>query len=142
MAGTDEISGDLDSFKLDATTFSEIDNRIRELNEKLKPYTKELKELKMKKLELKKHICKFMEKNDLDKCALKEKNSVLLYQKRKVVIPLTREIIKNELVRFFGTYNVREFNGLTPEEKGNKIFEYIWEDRDYKYSETLLNKPL
>jgi hypothetical protein len=142
MAGTDEISGDLDSFKLDATTFSEIDNRIRELNEKLKPYTKELKELKMKKLELKKHICKFMEKNDLDKCALKEKNSVLLYQKRKVVIPLTREIIKNELVRFFGTYNVREFNGLTPEEKGKKIFEYIWEDRDYKYSETLLNKPL
>jgi hypothetical protein len=83
-----------------------------------------------------------MEKNDLDKCALKEKNSVLLYQKRKVVIPLTREIIKNELVRFFGTYNVREFNGLTPEEKGKKIFEYIWEDRDYKYSETLLNKPL
>ena len=140
--GSGEILGDIESFKVDATTFSDIDNRIRELNEKLKPYTQELKELKTKKLELKKHICKFMEKNELDKCALKDKNSILLYQKRRVVIPITREIIKNELGRFFGTCNAKEFNGLTPEEKAKKIFEYIWEDRDYKYSETLLNKPL
>ena len=142
MADSGEILGDIDSFKVDATTFSDIDNRIREINDQLKPYMQELKELKTKKLELKKHICTFMEKNDVDKCALKEKNSILLYKKRKVVVPITREIIKNELVRFFGTYNAREFNGLTPEEKAKKIFEYIWEDRDYKYSETLLNKPL
>ena len=60
MTDSGEILGDIDSFKVDATTFSDIDNRIREINDQLKPYMQELKELKTKKLELKKHICTFM----------------------------------------------------------------------------------
>ncbi len=142
MGDSSEISGNIESFKVDVTTFSDIDNRIKELTEKLKPYALEIKELKAKRLELKQRVCQFMEKNNLEKCALKEKNSILLYKKRKVVIPITKETIKAELIRFFGTQSNREFNSLSPEEKAKRLFEYIWEDRDYKYSETLLNKSL
>lgn len=136
------IRGNIESFRTDVEKFSYINNRIKELTDKLKPYMTELKELRAKKVELKKRVCHFMDKNDLDKCAIQDTNSVLMYQKRKVAIPLTREMIRNELIRFFGTCNNREFNALTPEQKGARIFEYIWEDRDYKFSETLLNKPL
>lgn len=140
-----DISGNVQQFRIEATKFTEIDKRIKEITEAIKPLTEELRSLKKEKTSLKKDICDFMGKNNLEQCSLKDTNNMLIYRKRKTLIPITKELIKSELVRFFGSQSKeeqQEFNKLDYEKKAELIFKYIYEDREYKYTEVLQNKNI
>ena len=140
MDDDNNINGDVDLFKNDVNKFTDIDNKIRELTERIKPLTVEIKELKKDKTEIKKDICSFMEKNNLDKCALRDKSSTLIYRKRRTMIPITQSVIKDELKRYFVRCNPREFNSLNAEEKAAKIYDFIYSEREYRFTDILQNK--
>ena len=134
------VEGNVDNFKEDVNMFTTIDSRIKEITERIKPLTEEMKQLKKNKIEVKKNICTFMEKNNLDRCALRDKSSTLIYKKRRTVIPITQSVIKDELKRYFVMSDQRKFNNLNAEEKAQKIFDFIYSDREYRFSDVLQNK--
>lgn len=136
-----DLQGNLQIFKTEATKFSELDKRIKEITDAIKPLTDELRSLKKEKMTLKRDICDFMEANSLEQCALKDTNSMLVYRKRRTLVPVTKEIIKSDLLMFFSTRDMKEFSKLDYKLKAEAIYKFIYEEeREYKYTEVLQNK--
>ena len=139
-----ELRGDLNIFRNDVSRFSEIDRRIRQAEEQLKPLKETLTGLKKEKTDLKTNICVYMGENDIEKCNLPEGvgGGSIMYKKRKVVKPVTKEVIRDELQRFFCSGPGREplFNSKTDIQKATEVYDYIYENRDYKFSEVLTCK--
>ena len=135
-----DMEGNIDSFKTEVSEYTSIDNRIKDLTERIKPLTTEIKNLKTQKTNLKKNICEFMEHNNLNKCELREHSKVLTYSKRKTAIPVTKDTIKTELQKYFRTHDIRQFNSLSPDEKAESIHKFIYEDREYRYTNVLQTK--
>lgn len=132
----------IDHFKCDVRRFDTIDNEIKMINEnmkplqeKLKPYQNRLKELKTTKKELENTICSFMESNEIGECKLQE--GALLFKETKNVVPLIKENIKNNIVKFFNECDDDEFKKAKPDEKANILFKFIYENREYKENKTL-----
>lgn len=136
------VRGNIEEFRVNVNDFTDIENRIKELNEKIKPLADEIRKLKQKKIDLKNNICEFMEVNDWDQCALQEKNSILVHRKRRTMVSVTKEVIKNELCRFFldPKYNAKEFALLGAEKKAEKLYDFIYGEREYKYTNILQQK--
>ena len=88
----------IDHFKCDVRRFDTIDNEIRTINEKMKPLNSRLKELKQTKKTLENTICSFMETNEIAECKLSE--GALLYKESKNVIPLSKETIRQNIIKF------------------------------------------
>lgn len=135
------LNGDIQLFKSDATKFYELDKRIKEITDAIKPLTDELRSLKNEKSTLKREICNFMSNNSLEQCSLKDCNSLLVYRKRKILIPVTKDTIREDLKKFFITIDMNKFNKLDSNSKAEMIFKFIYEEeREYKFSEVLQNK--
>ena len=134
------VSGNVDYFKEEVNRFTTIDSRIKDITERIKPLTDELKELKRNKTEIKKEICTFMDRNNLEKCELREQGSTLVYRKRRTVIPITKDTIKEDLKRFFLNCDYREFQSLNVQEKADRIHDFIYKEREYRYTDILQNK--
>ena len=126
----------LDHFKCNVRRFDTIDGEINQIVTQIKPLQTKLKVLKSSKKELQSTICEFMATNEIAECQLS--NGALLYKESKNVIPLSKENIKQNIIKFF-TENINnsEFNKQTPEEKGNIIFKYVYENREYRETNTL-----
>ena len=135
------VRGNRESFKKDLDKFREIDKKIKELNNRIDPLRKELRELNQKKLNHKQVICSFMDRNNIGKCEAPDNSSIVIYRKRKTIVPIKKDTIRDEIKRFFMTCNVREFNSLGADKKSEKIYDFIYkEDREYKYTDVLQNK--
>lgn len=134
----DELRGDLNTFRTSVSQFSEIDKQIKDAESQIKPLREMVSVLKKQKGDLKQDICLYMDRNEIEKCNLPVGGSIV-YKKRKVVKPVTKEVIRDELQRFFcsGPGRASEFNGKTDMEKANELFNFIYENRDYKFSEVL-----
>ena len=138
-----DLTGNVNQFKAEATKFSELDKRIKEITDAIKPLTDELRTLKREKITLKRDICEFMAANSLEQCALKDTNNMLVYRRRKTLIPVTKDVILSDLRRFFGKqtpHEQKEFSKMNYEQKADAIYKYIYDEREYRYTDVLQNK--
>lgn len=140
----DELRGDLNIFRNEVSRFSDIDRRIKQAEEQIKPLRETIVSLKKEKTDLKNNICVYMGQNDIEKCNLPETvgGGAIIYTKRKVIKPITKEVIRDELQRFFcsGPGRNSSFNSKTDIEKATEIYNYIYDNRDYRFSEILTCK--
>lgn len=126
----------IEHFKCDVRRFDSIDSEIRELNEKMKPLSLRLKELKNTKKTLESTICNFMDTNEIGECKLSE--GALLFKETKNVIPLSKEAIRQNIVKFFTeNFSSDEFKKSSPEEKAEILFKFVYENREYKQNKSL-----
>ena len=130
----------IDHFKCDVRQFDTIDTEIRSINNKLKPLQSRLKELKLTKKTLETNICSFMETNEIAECKLTE--GALLFKESKNVIPLSKDAIKLNIIKFFkenneNNENNEKFIKLSAEEKGETLYKFIYENREYKQNNGL-----
>lgn len=129
-------TNNIDHFKCDVRRFDTIDSEIKKINEQMKPLNLRLKELKTTKKTLESTICQFMETNEIAECKLTD--GALLYKETKNVIPLSKEGIRQNIINFFTEYiNNDEFKKLTSEQKGEELFKYVYENREYKENKAL-----
>ena len=137
----DELRGDVETFKRDVSQFSIIDNQIKEAESKIKPYKERIIELKKEKLELKTEICLYMDSNEIDECKLPNNGSIV-FKKRKTVIPVNQKSIREDLNRFFciGPGKDSSFNDKTDIQKATEIYNFIYDNREYKISSVLTKK--
>ena len=126
----------IDHFKCDVRQFDTIDSEIRTINDKLKPLQDRLKELKLSKKSIETNICSFMQTNEIAECKLAE--GALLFKESKNVIPLSKDGIKQNIIKFFKeNANEDDFKKLTAEEKGDTLYKFIYENREYKQNTAL-----
>ena len=128
-------NSNINSFKLELKRFDAIDNEIKEISGKMKPFQERLKELKNARKELENNICSFMETNEIGECKLQE--GALLYKNSKNVIPLKKDTIKENIIKFFNDYDSSDFKGLSSEEKAEQLFKFVYENREYKENKQL-----
>jgi uncharacterized protein YdcH (DUF465 family) len=135
----EELEGDINSFRQDVSRFSIIDKRIKEAETQIKPLRETILELKKEKVELKKDICIYMDTNDIEKCNLPENEGSIVFKKRRSVVPINQQIIRDELKRFFctGPGVGPRFNSLTDIEKATEIYDFIYNNREYKTTDVL-----
>lgn len=125
----------IDHFKCEVRRFDTIDSEIRTINEKMKPLQTRLKELKQTKKTLENTICSFMETNEIAECKLSE--GALLFKESKNVVPLSKESIRQNIMKFFYDYYDDEFKKSSAEEKAELLFKFVYEIREYKENKTL-----
>ena len=126
----------IDHFKCEVRRFDTIDIEIKNINEKIKPLQTRLKELKQSKKSLESNICSFMETNEIDECKLTE-GGALVFKESKNVIPLSKEMIRQNIIKFFKEYNNDEFKKSNAEEKAESLFKFVYENREYKENKIL-----
>ena len=125
----------IDHFKCDVRRFDNIDSEIRTINQQLKPLQTKLKELKQTKKTLEGSICDFMATNEIAECKLSE--GALLFKESKNVIPLSKENIRQNIIKFFQTEMDDKFKKLSAEEKAEILFKFVYENREYKENKSL-----
>lgn len=125
----------INHFKCEVRRFDTIDTEIKTINEKMKPLQSRLKELKQTKKTLENTICHFMETNEIAECKLTE--GALLFKESKNVIPLSKESIRQNIMKFFRDYYDDEFKKSSAEEKAESLFKFVYENREYKENKTL-----
>lgn len=125
----------VDHFKCEVRRFDTIDSEIRSISEKMKPLQSRLKELKQTKKNLENTICSFMETNEIAECKLTE--GALLYKESKNVVPLSKEAIRQNIIKFFQDNYNDEFKRLSSVDKAEVLFKYVYENREYKENKTL-----
>ena len=125
----------IDHFKCEVRRFDTIDSEIRTISEKMKPLQSRLKELKQTKKTLENTICSFMETNEIAECKLSE--GALLYKESKNVVPLSKETIRQNIIKFFQENCDDEFKKSNAEEKAETLFKFVYENREYKENKTL-----
>lgn len=126
----------IDHFKCDVRRFDTIDSEIRTINDQLKPLQNRLKELKLSKKTLETNICSFMQTNEIAECKLSE--GALLFKESKNVVPLSKDGIKQNIIKFFKeNANEENFKNSNAEEKGETLYKFIYENREYKQNNAL-----
>tara|TARA_E500000178_G_C16958977_1_gene725088 strand:+ start:998 stop:1396 length:399 start_codon:yes stop_codon:yes gene_type:complete len=129
------MTTNIDHFKCEVRRFDNIDSEIKRINQQLKPLTNRLKELRTTKKTLETQICDFMQTNEIDECKLTEGS--LLFKESKNVIPLSKNAIHDNIVKFFNEKDNDNFKKLTAQEKGDELFKYVYENREYKENKGL-----
>ena len=118
------MTTNIDHFKCEVRRFDNIDSEIKRINQQLKPLTNRLKELRTTKKTLETQICDFMQTNEIDECKLTEGS--LLFKESKNVIPLSKNAIHDNIVKFFNEKDNDNFKKLTAQEKGDELFKYVY----------------
>jgi uncharacterized protein YdcH (DUF465 family) len=137
----EELSGDIETFKNDVSRFSAIHKQIQDAEARIKPIKETISELKKEKTELKSEICLYMDTNEIEKCNLPDNGSIT-FKKRKTVIPINKQTIRDDLRRYFCTGPGRDaqFNALSDVQKAESLYKYLYENREYKFSNVLTTK--
>lgn len=125
----------IDHFKCDVRRFDTIDNEIKDLTDKMKPMQARIKELRSTKKELEGTICSFMQTNEIAECKLAD--GALLFKESKNVVPLSKNGVKQNIIKFFSDNYDDEFKKLSAEDKAEKLFKFVYENREYKQNNSL-----
>lgn len=131
---------DLEIFKRSVKDFNKIDEEIEKIKEKIKPYKQKLDILNNMKKEHKVNICTFMNDKILNECNDTEHNCTIKLIKSNVLKPLTRDNLKNMLIKFFDDNedgHMEEFEELPSSEKGTFIYDYMLTHRETYTTKTI-----
>lgn len=139
-AQLEEGSIALEQFKDDITSFEQIDTQIGEVKRELLPLKEQLKNLTSLKKDAETKIMNFMGTNNVERCNCE--SGTLVYKKTKSIIPMSKDVIQNELIRFYmsGPGSEESFETLQNEEKAAEIFRYLYTERNYKSKESLFKR--
>ena len=132
----------LELFKNDITSFEQIDRQIDEVKREIAPLKEQLKQLTSLKKEAEQKIMHFMGNNNVEKCNCDR--GTLIYKKTKTVVPMTKELIREELARFFAstTPSSEDFLNSNARGKAEEVYRFLYSERTYKEKETLLKRKL
>ena len=125
----------IDHFKCDVRRFDTIDNEIKSISDKIKPLQLKLKELKQSKKSLETNICSFMKTNEIGECKLAE--GALLFKEGKNTVPLSKEAIRINILKFFSENYNDEFKKSSAEIQADILFKFVYENREYKETTSL-----
>lgn len=125
----------VEHFKCDVRRFDTLDIEIKNINNQIKPLQDRLKELKKTKKDLETNICSFMQTNEIAECKLQE--GALVFKESKNVLPLSKDLIKQNIIKFFNEEINENFKKLSGDEKGEMLFKFVYENRDYKENRSL-----
>ena len=126
----------LDHFKCNVRRFDSLDSEIRNIASQMKPLQEKLKVLKSSKKDLQDTICQYMSTNEIGECKLN--NGAFSFKESKNIIPLSKDNIKLNIIKFFKeNMDNNEFNKKNAEEKGEIVFKFVYENREYKENNTL-----
>jgi hypothetical protein len=122
-------------FKHEVEEFNKIENEIKNLKLKMKPFQDKIKELLAIKKEKQGDVLAFMEKNELDIC---NTNTGTVELKNATHIKAIKKAdVFDRLVKFF-SYDSDKIHGMTSEEKAKFLHNYIYvEDREKTESKTI-----
>lgn len=125
---------EVDTFKLEVRKFNNIDEEISKINKTIKPYQEKLKQLKQSKKELEGKICTFMLTNEIDQCKMEE--GALVYEGKKAVVPLSKNAIKENILKFFKNESRKDsFKNGNDEEKSELLFNFIYDSENREYND-------
>lgn len=138
MLSEHDLSGDVDDFRKQVIEYNKIEEEIKNLESTIKPVRQQILKLKKEKTKMKKTICVYMNTNEVEKCDLKGKGT-LVYKQRLKAAPMNKQTIRDQLCRYFCTDfgSKPEFNELTDIQKATSVFDYIYTERDNTYVEVL-----
>lgn len=129
---------ELEFFKNDVTQFNEIEQQIKELKKKMKPFQDKIKELNKLKQEKQAEVLSFMQNNDLDVCNIDTASYEL--KDTKTTKQITKGDVYDRIYKFF-TDEVENTKSMSPEEKAKYLHNYIYiEGREKNVNKTLKAK--
>ena len=120
----------IDHFKMEVRKFEQLEKEIKKLTVSIKPHQDKLKELKKQKSDLQTNICGFMKTNEIGECKLQE--GALLFKESKSVVPLNKEMIRNNMLKYFKeNLKTEKFKQLSAEELTTELFNFVYDNREY-----------
>lgn len=129
---------ELEFFKNDVTQFNEIEQQIKDLKKKMKPFQDKIKELNKLKQEKQAEVLSFMQNNDLDVCNIDTASYEL--KDTKTTKQITKGDVYDRIYKFF-TDEVENTKSMNPEEKAKYLHDYIYiEGREKNVNKTLKAK--
>ena len=129
---------ELEFFKNDVTQFNEIEQQIKDLKKKMKPFQDKIKELNKLKQEKQAEVLSFMQSNDLDVCNIDTASYEL--KDTKTTKQITKGDVYDRIYKFF-TDEVENTKSMSPEEKAKYLHNYIYiEGREKNVNKTLKAK--
>ena len=121
----------MDFFKDTVLQFDEIDTLIKSTKQQIIPLSENLKILVTEKKKLQEELCTFMGSNELKICNYLPKNDyvdrAIKYTKTTTSVPMSKQIIRDQLVQFFNNYDGEHFKTLSSADKGQELYNYIYE---------------
>jgi hypothetical protein len=126
---------DIETLTRELKKVAQIDALISETKDQMKPYQERLKQLKFEKKELEKELCPTMQKNDLRVAELPDNIGIIHYKVKQAMVPMTQKSTKDRMVLFFkeGPGSYINFNSKKTEEKGQELFDYIYEKQNRQF---------
>ena len=129
---------ELEFFKNDVTQFNEIEQQIKDLKKKMKPFQDKIKELNKLKQEKQAEVLSFMQSNDLDVCNIDTASYEL--KDTKTTKQITKGDVYDRIYKYF-TDEVENTKSMNPEEKAKYLHDYIYiEGREKNVNKTLKAK--
>ena len=126
-------------FKNDVTQFNELDNQIKELKKKMKPFQDKIKELTKIKQEKQAEVLSFMETNELDQCNID--NASFELKNTKSTKSITKGDVYDRIYQFFSDEMGNVSSMTSVEEKARFLHNYIYvEGREQTVNKTLKAK--
>lgn len=128
---------DIDKLNKAVRAYSELDGLIVNIKKEIDPYKKQLKTLTDKKKEIEKELIVFMNEKNANVVNIvqdKEKNiepGLLKLTEKTSAPPVTKNIIKDQLVHFFNDddfYN-NNFLTLNSNDKAECLYNFIYNNR-------------
>jgi len=132
MELTDET---LDIFTKQLKKVAQLNALISETKESMKPYQERLKQLKIELKEFEKELCPTMKKNDLTQAELPNNIGTIEYKIKQAMVPMTQKSVKDKMILFFkeGPGSQLNFNSKKSDEKGQEIFDYIYNKKNRQF---------
>lgn len=129
---------EIEFFKNDVNSYSSLDNEIKDIKRKIKPYQDRIKELTKLKKEKQLEVLNFMEGNDLDVCNIDTASYEL--KNSKTTKQLTKGDVYDRIYKYFSE-DTDKTQSMTPEEKAKFLHNYIYvEGREQSISKSLKEK--
>ena len=130
---------EIEFFKKDVGDYNDIDNQIKDLKKKMKPYQDKIKELTQKKKQKQDEVLNFMSSNDLDVCHVGD-DSKLELKNTSVSKPITKGDVYDRIYKYFSE-DIEKTSGMNPQEKAKFLHDYIYiEGREKVPTQKLVTK--
>jgi hypothetical protein len=130
---------EIEFFKKDVGDYNDIDNQIKDLKKKMKPYQDKIKELTQKKKQKQDEVLNFMSSNDLDVCHVGD-DSKLELKNTSVSKPVTKGDVYDRIYKFFSE-DIEKTTEMNPQEKAKYLHDYIYiEGREKVPTQKLVTK--
>ena len=126
-------------FKHEVAEFNKLEQEIKDIREKIKPYLNKIKELLKIKQEKQSEVLSFMQTNELDIC--NTDSGVLELKNKCNTKQITKAGVYDRLYKFF-SYDIGKISDMNTEEKARFLHNYIYEQNREKTETKVLKCKL